>query len=496
MIRIFTTLCFLLPLFFTNQLAAQGDKNKLDILQKKIRIWVLLEPNTSTPSFYRVQPASVFLDTDGIIMGKKSNNGMNNSAKLLSALFKNPDKRSNGGDGKLQEIIYSLLKSFTKPIDIYFFNDKMNPIKEEYLERYKLYTKIGDGNTNKIFPGTYLSEQKNDTSAGKIVIGEPSSVDYAKSTLIRTITFLFLSKYSFLNTVGISNLANKNSPPRMYVQKQLNHTFPANDVRNEAFNAIASSLVLETEATNNQERKYYNEWLAVDPFILVNSSQYFKILKNITLADVPAKYVLNNQLKSSFINQKDTGYYLTNPPFDDEPDVLSAWKIYDFKNLNNSRRMHHEVVLALLCKKYMDKFFNPYFIEALLYKDRRLEKASYENQLAFLIENLCLYGMDDNVPIGSLTNKIHFYPLALMDLFMGFHIESVDNNFHSLNTFFGVFLERNFSPDLLNAYFKIRPAVIAAAKNVNKKPVIDALYSGYDNITRMCDGIWEYLYKK
>ena len=169
---------------------------------------------------------------------------------------------------------------------------------------------------------------------------------------------------------------------------------------------------------------------------------------------------------------------------------MSAWKIYDFKNLNNYRRIRHEVVLALLCKKYMDKLFNPYFIEALLYKGRRLEKASYENQLAFLIENLCLYGMNDNVPIGDLTNKIQFYPLALMDLFLDFPMEIVDNNFHSARTFFGVFSENSFSPELLKAYFKLRPAVKEAAAKANKKTGTPPLYSGYDNITRMADGIW------
>lgn len=494
MIKIYTVLYLFCSLLIPKVLFAQSASEELSYLQKNIRIWVLLQPNVDKPEFYRVQPTGVFLDTDGIIMGKSSNNGMTNSAKLLSALFKKPNKSSNGGDGKLQEIMYSLVKSFNKPVDIFFFNDVTNPIKDEYLDKYRLYTKIDKKNNNKVFPGTYLPENNNDTTAGRIVIGEPSSVDFGKRVLIRAITFLYLNHHSYINTTGVSNQMNSNLPAGMYQQKQLNHTFPANDVRNEVFNAAASSLMLEGGGTN-LEKEYY-QWLAAGPFVLVNSTPNFKILKNITLADVPAKYLLSNQLKSSFINQNDTGYYLTNPPFDNDPDVLTAWKIYDFKNLDNYRTMRNEVLLALLFKKYMDKLFNPYFLEALLYKDRRLEKASYENQLSFLIENMCLYGMDDNVPIGDLTDKIHFYTLALIDLFLDFPIEIVDNNFQSARTFFGVFPENSFSPELLKAYFKLRPAIKVAAEKADKKTSVSPLFSGYDNITRMCDGIWEYLYKK
>lgn len=493
MIRRHIAVCLYCSLFITNILFGQTASEELSYLQKNIRIWVLLQPNTDKPEFYRVRPTGVFLDTDGIIMGKSSNNGMTNSAKLLSALFKDPAKRSNGGDGRLQEIMYSLVKSFNKPVDIYFFNDKMNPIKDEYLDKYKLYSKLNNENSNKVFSGTYLPQDNNDTTAGRIVIGEPSSLDLGKSLLVRTMTFLYLNHYSYVNTTGVKIQVNLNPPAAMYAQKQLNHTFPANDVRNEIFNAAASSLVLEA-GNKNLEKEYY-EWLASAPYLLVNSTINFKILKNITLADVPAKYLLNNQLKNSFINQKDTGYYLTNPPFDDEPDVLAGWKIYDIKNLNNYRRIRNEIILALVFKKYMDKFFSPYFFEALLYKDRRLEKASYENQLSFLIENLCMYGMDDNVPIGELTNKIHFYPLALMDMFLDFPIEIVDNNFYSARTFFGVFPENSFSPELLKAYFKLRPAIKEAAQKSNKKNSLSPIYSGYDNITIMCDGIWNYLYK-
>ncbi len=86
----------LLIIFFTCEisLAQTSIAEKLGYLKSSIRIWVLHQPNVDSPSFYRVRPSGVYLDTDGIIMGKKSNNRMDNSAKLLSALFKDSEKKT------------------------------------------------------------------------------------------------------------------------------------------------------------------------------------------------------------------------------------------------------------------------------------------------------------------------------------------------------------------------------------------------------------------
>ena len=496
MIRIFTVLLFLISLLFTNQLAAQNEENPLDTLHKKIRIWVLLQPNADKPEFYRVQPTGVFLDTDGIIMGKSSNNGMTNSAKLLSALFKDPTKRSNGGDQALQTLVYHMLKNVEKPIDIYFINDKLNNIEDKYTDSLHIYVKPLGENKNIVFPATYISESRNDTSAGRIVIGEPESVEKAKDYLLRSISLLYLKQYYYLSATSVFYHQNPTPPPLMYTQKQLNATRPGIDVRTTIYNALALSLLMEAGVHKGREKEYYDKWLVPGPFIQLRINNNYISPKISNSSNLLEKFILNNQLKRSMTYTSDSGFFLTNPPFNDDRGVMPFWKIYNLKSLDNYNKISNEFILALLLKKYLDKNFAIPFIEALLYKDRRLEKAPPEKQFPFLIENLCMYGMDDNVPIGDLTNKIHFYPLALMDLFLDFPIEIVDNNFHSARTFFGVFSDNSFSPELLKAYFKLRPAVIEAAKKANKKPGIDALYSGYDNMARMADGIWGYLYGK
>jgi hypothetical protein len=428
-------------------------------------------------------------------MGKKSNNGMNNSAKLLSALFKDPTKSSNKENLLFQYIIYNMLVSLGKPIDIYFINDKMNGIEDKYADSLHLYVKPGTENKNYVFPGSYGTEPKNDTSAGKIAIGEPPTVEKGKDYILRAVSFLFLKQYYFLNTPTVYYYENPSPPPLMYKQKQLSTTFPAVDVRKGIYNAIALSLSLGAGISSGREKEYYDKWLAAGPYIEVRKNNHFKILKNIVSGDVPDKFILNNQLKRSLTYPSDTGFSQTNPPFNGDAELLSFWKVYDFKNLDNYNKLSNEFILALILKKYLDKNSPVPFIEALLYKDRRLEKAPPEKQFPILIENLCMYGMEENVPISVSSDKIYFYPLAIMDLFLEFPIEIVDNNFHSARTFFGVFDENSFSPELLKAYFKLRPAIKEAANKANKKTGLSPLYSGYDNITRMCDGIWEYLYK-
>ncbi|MDZ4810674.1 MAG: hypothetical protein SGI96_20755 [Bacteroidota bacterium] len=494
MIRRYTVLCLCCSLFVTNILSAQAASEELSYLQKHIRIWVLLQPNAEKPEFYPVQPTGVFLDTDGIIMGKSSNNGMTNSAKLLSALFKDPAKRSNGGDQMLQTLVYHMLKAVEKPIDIYFINDKLNNIEDKYADSLHIYVSELEKNKNKVFAGTYAAGDKNDSSAGRIVVGETATLEKAKDNLIRGVSFLYLKKYHFLSSTGVYNYENPSPPPLMYTQKKLNATRQPVDIRTGIYNAVSLTFLMEARIYKSREKEYYDSWLATGPYIQVRINDYDIVMKHAALRSTPEKYILNNQIKRSLTYPSDTGFFLTDPPFKDDADIRRVWKIYNLKNLDNYNKLRNEFILALILKKYMDHHFAIPFIESLILKDRRLEKAAPEKQFPFLIENLCMYGIGEGETIGDSVDKIYFFPLALMDLFLDFPIEIVDNNFHSARTFFGVFSENSFSPELLKAYFKLRPAIKEAATKANKKAGTPPLYSGYDNITKMCDGIWEYLY--
>ena len=78
-----------------------------DYLKKNIEVYYLADPNRLDLDFSRINPEGVFLDTDGIIFGKTNNSGMDSSALLLSAIFKDP-KGKQGGDAALQNILYQV----------------------------------------------------------------------------------------------------------------------------------------------------------------------------------------------------------------------------------------------------------------------------------------------------------------------------------------------------------------------------------------------------
>ena len=244
MLRRYIALGFFCSLFVTNKLVAQTAAEKLDYLQKNIRIWVLHQPNVDTPSFYTVKPTGVFLDTDGIIMGKKNNNGMGNSAKFLSALFKDGGKQKNGGDQPLQDVTYWLLKNINKPVDVYFINDTKEGVNDRYLEKYGFYIAKHEL-YNRVFPASFEAKDSS-TSQGQIILGGKNNERIGEFTIRREFVFLLsklvIRSYSDIPTLGIFEIK---VPADKYVQSDRFYFLVGrNDVRYTLTDAISLSFLI------------------------------------------------------------------------------------------------------------------------------------------------------------------------------------------------------------------------------------------------------------
>jgi len=149
---------------------AQTWAQKLEYLRKNISIYYIADPNVETPDIRAIQPAKIAATTDGIIFGATNNNGMNNCAQLLLALFS-----EKSGDPRLQQNVYTAMQVIKKPIVVNFINDSASGIDSKYLSKYNVYI-VQSGGRNSVWPGAY-STSKTGIQPG-IVLGEYLSTPF------------------------------------------------------------------------------------------------------------------------------------------------------------------------------------------------------------------------------------------------------------------------------------------------------------------------------
>ncbi|MGQ0738325.1 MAG: hypothetical protein ACT4OJ_04630 [Bacteroidota bacterium] len=481
-------------------LTAQTAAEKRDYLQKNIRIWVLMQPNVDTPSFYSVKPTGVFLDTDGIIMGKKSNNMMDNSAKLLSALFKDGSKSANGGDQPLQDNIYALLAAIKKPVEIFFINDLTEYLDKKYAAQYGYYFTEYAGDANRIRLEDAVFKAKDPAiSAGSIVLSaeaiETSEMNFYKGELVYLMAKLFLEDYSVTTHWFTNDIPNKNPPARMYALDPLIISRVHHDSRMILKDAAAYSFSLHKMGNPGEEkiRELY-KWLenGATFITMVNPppNQNPKI-------DIPANMIVNNRIRQSFVPGGDTGFAPTNPPFENDEANLKKFKLYCMNFFPTKLVMQNNFVLALYFEMIMNKTDIKDCINSFTLGNNRFMNAKPEEQLAVLIENLCAKKRVETLT-ESLRDTSFFtsslFPLALLDVFLEFPMEgNLPANLSKFDeTFYGVFPAGSFSKDLLKEYFKIRPQLYEAAMKGNSKKAIGIRNTGYDNFQKVINAVYDF----
>ena len=149
-----------------SSLNAQSSNTQLDFLKQNIHVWMLSGFNSDTPQYRMVRTEGIYMDTDTIIFGRTSNNGLGQAALVLSALFKDPSK-NKGGDQQLQDMIYGLMKPMNNPVELYIVNDIYEDFDMSYAPKYSFYLNKTENSTT-IRDAVYKPEDP--TSAGSIII--------------------------------------------------------------------------------------------------------------------------------------------------------------------------------------------------------------------------------------------------------------------------------------------------------------------------------------
>lgn len=489
-------------LLLLQKVQSQTAAEKRDYLQKNIRIWVLMQPNVDTPMFYSVKPTGVFLDTDGIIMGKQSNNGMDNCAKLLSALFKDGSKRTNGGDQSLQDNIYALLSAIKKPVDIYFINDFTGTLDKKYIAQYGYYfiEYASDSSGIRLEDAVYKTDNPA-VSAGNVVVSalsiENSGVEFYKRELIYILAKLFLEDYSATSHWFTNENENKNPPARMYGNDPLIVSRVPHDSRMILKDAVAFSFSLYKTGIPGEEKiKEFHKWLSNGAIFMTVISPPPNYNPRI---DVPLNLIVNNRIRQSFVPGVDTGFIPTNPPFENDEATRKKFKLYCMNFLPAKLVMQNNFVLALYSEMMLNQKGAKDFIESFTPGNNRFMNAKPEEQLAVLVENLCLQGLQDNSIAEAVQNKTfsvsRLTPLALLDLFLEFPMEgNLPANLSRFDgTFYGIFPTNSISKVLLEEYFKIRPQIYEAAMKANPKKAIGIRNTGYDNFRKVVTAVIDFL---
>lgn len=480
-------------------LYAQTPAEELDYLKQNIRLWVVHKPNDDSISFYTVKTEGVYLDTDGIIMGKKSNNGMTLCARLLSALFKNPEKKYNGGDLELQHTVYGLLRMLNKPLDICFVNDAAAPMGRKFKVKTSIYTYEVSETELQVWPACY-KYMGVDTTVGAIIVGEAfsGSLRDMKAYLVMVLAKLCLGNYSYTPFLPLFTLPNKNAPEKMYKTDPLVCHLMCSDFRNMTADGIAFAFLhLSETSTHPYTTVYLDDWMARTPYIFVGDDHE----ATETSRNIPGAYFMKNLIRKDFTNMKDTGRHLTNPPFTFDPGQLDKWKIYPLGALTPYRLIRLDIILGFLCYEYCLRFGQDRFIDCLLLNDRRLLKAKPEDQFTVLIENLCngtkSAGKSALGKVFRPDSNEDLFPLALMDLMTWFpHQAPLGAEFSVPKADFNGLLPGNsFPASVMERYYRIRTKLLDAVVNTSSEAG-PFLFRGYTKFRLMVDAMWKVLEDK
>ncbi len=178
---------------------AQTAAQKRDFLRKNIKLFYIAEPNSDKPPIYPINPVSIASDTGHVIFGTTHNNGMDNCAHLLKALFS-----EKSGDFSFQQSVYSNLKDVKKPITVNFINDANAGIDSKYLPNYSLYV-INFGGRNSVWPGAYSNSKA--AIEPSIVLGEYLSTPFLtlKQTFTQLVAKLAAGQFGAAVTFGYPN---------------------------------------------------------------------------------------------------------------------------------------------------------------------------------------------------------------------------------------------------------------------------------------------------
>lgn len=193
---------FVIVILFYTGAVAQTRTQQIDFLRKNIFVYYIANPNVESPDIRSIKSATVAATTNGIIFGATNNNGMDNCAQLLMALFS--DKI---GDYSLQYRVYSNMQKIKKPIVVIIINDAATGIEDKYLSKYNLFVNNSAGR-NSVWPGAY-SNSKTGVEPS-IVIGEyfSSPLITMKQTFSGLVTKIAAGQFGAAVVAGYPNINN------------------------------------------------------------------------------------------------------------------------------------------------------------------------------------------------------------------------------------------------------------------------------------------------
>ncbi|HSU26759.1 MAG TPA: hypothetical protein VLJ68_00135 [Chitinophagaceae bacterium] len=449
----------------------------LNYLKQNIKILYLAKPNADTPRIVSINPEGIFLDTDGIIFGQKSNNGMDKCAQILFSLFKTRNSSGKGGDGKLQDAVYQVLKMTGKTVTITFVNDVVEPIQSKYVPQYMFDTTTSQ---DKLVISSRGFSPDEPTSLGMYITGEATKTDALLPQAFLLYTLMNMGFKDF-DTGSYYDLIYSTGDPINPLsldpgaRKKIIYSITNIDIREIVNRGIATGLVY---TMNKDLRNLAYSWYPDHDFLvwtapIVDETRAGK--GTVFPEKMSLRYIMNQD------NLMRVGYDLNSPPFPVTPGTKN-WKGFVMKDLPPKYIINNDIVLGMLCEQFIRKLGLQKFSECMAFSDRRLFTASFEKRLSIFFENLCLGLLNgqsiENVRLNPPKDRLFFMGLSLLDLFLNFPANANADLFNQATG-------GTISPALQTIYFnefrdKIKTAAQTAFSNAtgNKwDAAVDAIYT-------------------
>jgi hypothetical protein len=448
---------FLINILCSVAATSQGNSEREGVLQylkQNLKVYFISQPNTEPLAINTINTESVATNTNGIIFGTATNNGMTISALLVQSLFKD---RNNNGDGNLQDYIYFLLKQRDKPVQLFFINDVQAPLTPEAVSRLSVDTQNVNG--LRVWPRVAQNVETN--LAGSLLFGENilaafNDVEQAKKMLVNLMVSIAIKDFRSMHLWWVFN-----TPPDAGAKWYF--TYALMDTRLKTFQGICNSIV---HAFNVGTRIQAINWYMHQKASLIHWTPVSLDARG--NEDIPAAYWLYNRIQSEYLRNRISD--LPSPQFGNI--TRSAYRVFQFLPVNGPPRdfahdrlmIRDEQILGLLGYYFIviNGFQN--YLRCLSYADNRLQTAQPADRLTVIIENLCL-GNTDGKTLSELaanppTQKRYLLGLAFFDYFSNFSSNGTAAGYSDLSG-------GTFSEDIIRLYTpSIRRSIIDAVRQV------------------------------
>lgn len=382
----------------------------LTYLQQKINVFYVGRPNAvyAGLSVNPIPATTISNNTNGVIFGNGGNNRMSTCARLLLSLLKD---RNRGGNGLFQDWVYNLLKIKDKPVNLYFFNDRMTPLNQTAASLIGIDTiRVNDG--LRVWPCVW---REGENSAGTIYLGETyfeENLPVFQNTLIELITSAEINSYRTLHTSGIFSFVNPAlANTRFYASAAVM------DNRFVTDQGVCNALSY-TFDTSYQRLLY--KWFSRPSMVLMRQAPS----PNFENSQLRQNWILNNP---AFTELGTTLGNLPSPRFNSQINATYGWLNFSTYASRNraavAYKLRNELTQAIIYNYCIQKLGLQTFINSIKYNNNRFITATPDNKFAFLLENICRVKVGTQ-PLEQLrtnppVDKRYLAPIVLVHVLTG-----------------------------------------------------------------------------